>query len=147
MDEDGFYYIVDRWKDMYISGGENVYPAEVENVLMGLENVRDVAVYGEPSPLNGHYVAVRVNLFTPEPLPEFKRYVGGIDFGGQNPWDHMTAGVVAVAVLLSRPGVDVLGLWLSPATLVALAATRPSHSPRPPASRQPSSPSVVAVAT
>ena len=33
VDEEGFYYIVDRWKDMYISGGENVYPAEVENVL------------------------------------------------------------------------------------------------------------------
>ena len=33
VDADGFYYIVDRWKDMYISGGENVYPAEVENVL------------------------------------------------------------------------------------------------------------------
>ena len=33
IDEEGFYYIVDRWKDMYISGGENVYPAEVENVL------------------------------------------------------------------------------------------------------------------
>ena len=30
-DEEGFIYIVDRWKDMYISGGENVYPAEVEN--------------------------------------------------------------------------------------------------------------------
>ena len=33
VDEEGFYYIVDRWKDMYISGGENVYPAEVESVL------------------------------------------------------------------------------------------------------------------
>ena len=33
IDDEGFYYIVDRWKDMYISGGENVYPAEVENVL------------------------------------------------------------------------------------------------------------------
>ena len=33
IDEEGFYFIVDRWKDMYISGGENVYPAEVENVL------------------------------------------------------------------------------------------------------------------
>jgi acyl-CoA synthetase (AMP-forming)/AMP-acid ligase II len=30
-DDEGFYYIVDRWKDMFISGGENVYPAEVEN--------------------------------------------------------------------------------------------------------------------
>ena len=36
MDEDGFYYIVDRKKDMYISGGENVYPAEVEAALAEL---------------------------------------------------------------------------------------------------------------
>ena len=36
IDEEGFYYIVDRWKDMYISGGENVYPAEVEEVLYQL---------------------------------------------------------------------------------------------------------------
>ena len=33
VDDEGYYFIVDRWKDMYISGGENVYPAEVENVL------------------------------------------------------------------------------------------------------------------
>ena len=36
LDDEGFVYIVDRWKDMYISGGENVYPAEVENVLFQL---------------------------------------------------------------------------------------------------------------
>ena len=35
----GFVYIVDRWKDMYISGGENVYPAEVENVLYQLPQI------------------------------------------------------------------------------------------------------------
>jgi fatty-acyl-CoA synthase len=48
MDEDGHYYIVDRWKDMYISGGENVYPAEVESVLFKLEGLADVAVIGLP---------------------------------------------------------------------------------------------------
>lgn len=45
-DEDGYYYIVDRWKDMYISGGENVYPAEIENVLYGHESVAEAAVIG-----------------------------------------------------------------------------------------------------
>lgn len=45
-DDDGFYYIVDRWKDMYISGGENVYPAEVESVLFQLPEVGEVAVIG-----------------------------------------------------------------------------------------------------
>jgi fatty-acyl-CoA synthase len=49
VDEDGFYYIVDRWKDMYISGGENVYPAEVESVLHQLAAVAEAAVIGIPS--------------------------------------------------------------------------------------------------
>jgi len=45
-DDDGFYYIVDRWKDMFISGGENVYPAEIERVLGGLEGIAECAVIG-----------------------------------------------------------------------------------------------------
>jgi fatty-acyl-CoA synthase len=48
IDEEGFYYIVDRWKDMYISGGENVYPAEVENVLHQLNAIAEAAVIGIP---------------------------------------------------------------------------------------------------
>jgi fatty-acyl-CoA synthase len=50
IDEEGFYYIVDRWKDMYISGGENVYPAEVENVLHQLSAIAEAAVIGIPDP-------------------------------------------------------------------------------------------------
>ncbi|SFJ16716.1 long-chain fatty acid--CoA ligase [Bradyrhizobium sp. Gha] len=50
VDEEGFYYIVDRWKDMYISGGENVYPAEVENVLHQLGAIAEAAVIGIPDP-------------------------------------------------------------------------------------------------
>src|SRR5699024_10231710 len=45
-DDEGFYYIVDRAKDMYISGGENVYPAEVEAVLLELPQIRSCAVIG-----------------------------------------------------------------------------------------------------
>ncbi|MDJ0924225.1 MAG: long-chain fatty acid--CoA ligase [Acidimicrobiia bacterium] len=48
IDSDGYVFIVDRWKDMYISGGENVYPAEVEQVLFHHPNVLDVAVIGVP---------------------------------------------------------------------------------------------------
>ncbi len=47
-DEDGYLYIMDRRKDMFISGGENVYPAEVEDVLMGLPQVADAGVIGIP---------------------------------------------------------------------------------------------------
>src|SRR5215212_2207355 len=49
IDNEGFYYIVDRWKDMYISGGENVYPAEVENVLHQLTAIAEAAIIGIPS--------------------------------------------------------------------------------------------------
>jgi acyl-CoA synthetase (AMP-forming)/AMP-acid ligase II len=48
-DKDGFLYIHDRVKDMIISGGENIYPAEVENAIFGHENVAEVAVIGVPS--------------------------------------------------------------------------------------------------
>ncbi|MDP6564514.1 MAG: AMP-binding protein, partial [Alphaproteobacteria bacterium] len=47
-DEDGYYYIVDRTKDMFISGGENVYPVEVENVIFQLDGVLENAVIGIP---------------------------------------------------------------------------------------------------
>ncbi len=46
VDEEGFYFIVDRQKDMFISGGENVYPAEIEAVLAGMSGVAEVAVVG-----------------------------------------------------------------------------------------------------
>ncbi len=49
LDAEGFYYIVDRWKDMYISGGENVYPAEVENVLHQIPAIAEAAVIGIPN--------------------------------------------------------------------------------------------------
>ncbi len=47
-DADGFYYIVDRTKDMYISGGENVYPAEVEDALYQIPQIAEAAVIGQP---------------------------------------------------------------------------------------------------
>lgn len=53
MDEDGFIYVEDRVKDMYISGGENVYPAEVENTLYQMEDIVEVAVVGMQSEVWG----------------------------------------------------------------------------------------------
>ena len=49
IDEDGYYYIVDRIKDMYISGGENVYPAEIENILYKIPQISEVAIIGVPN--------------------------------------------------------------------------------------------------
>ncbi len=48
VDEEGFVYIQDRVKDMIITGGENVFPAEVENALHAHEDILDVAVIGIP---------------------------------------------------------------------------------------------------
>lgn len=45
-DEDGFYYLVDRKKDVIISGGENIYPVQIENFLMTHPKIKDVAVIG-----------------------------------------------------------------------------------------------------
>jgi len=49
VDADGFVYIMDRTKDMVISGGENIYPAELENVILQHPGVAEVAVIGQPS--------------------------------------------------------------------------------------------------
>lgn len=48
MNEDGFFFVHDRMKDMIVSGGENVYPAEVENAILGCPGVADAAVIGVP---------------------------------------------------------------------------------------------------
>jgi len=53
MDEDGYFYLVDRAKDLYISGGENVYPAEVEKVLREHPAIEDIAIIGVPDEVWG----------------------------------------------------------------------------------------------
>jgi fatty-acyl-CoA synthase len=62
LDEDGYLYIVDRLKDMIISGGENVYPAEVERVLAAMPGLADVAVIGAPDEHWGETVVAVVSL-------------------------------------------------------------------------------------
>ena len=56
VDEDGYFYIVERETDMIIKGGENIYPKEVENVLYAIEEVHDVAVVGVPDEMSGEVV-------------------------------------------------------------------------------------------
>jgi len=72
-DSEGYYYIVDRKKDMIITGGENVYPNEVEVVLYTHPAIRQAAVVGVPDPLWGEAVTALVSLHrgasvTPEEL-------------------------------------------------------------------------------
>ncbi|MCA8901146.1 MAG: long-chain-fatty-acid--CoA ligase [Hyphomonas sp.] len=70
-DEDGFLYIHDRVKDMIVSGGENVYPAEVENAIFGHPGVADVAVIGVPDEKWGEAVkAIVVRKPDQDPTPE-----------------------------------------------------------------------------
>jgi long-chain acyl-CoA synthetase len=60
LDDDGFLYLTDRRNDMVISGGVNIYPAEIENCLIGMDGVRDVAVFGIPDPDFGEALAAHV---------------------------------------------------------------------------------------
>jgi long-chain acyl-CoA synthetase len=62
LDEDGFLYLNDRRSDMVISGGVNIYPAEIEACLLALEGVRDCAVFGIPDPEFGEALAAHVEL-------------------------------------------------------------------------------------
>lgn len=64
-DDDGYTYIVDRVKDMFVSGGENVYPAEVEDVLLTHPAVAECAVIGVPDPVWGE-VGRAVVVLTPD---------------------------------------------------------------------------------
>jgi fatty-acyl-CoA synthase len=68
-DEAGFFYIAGRRKEMFISGGENVYPAEVENVLCAHPAVADVAVLGRPDPRWGEVGQAFVQLAPQAPRP------------------------------------------------------------------------------
>jgi len=62
MDKEGFYYVVDRKKDMIISGGVNIYPAEIEQVLFTHPKIFDVAVIGIPDKEWGESVMAIVQL-------------------------------------------------------------------------------------
>lgn len=61
-DDEGFIYIVDRKKDMIITGGENVYPIEIEQVLYRHENIAEVAIIGYPDEKWGESVKAIVSL-------------------------------------------------------------------------------------
>lgn len=62
LDEDGYLYLTDRQNFMIISGGVNIYPAEIENVLVMHDKVLDVAVFGLPDPEMGQFVQAVVQV-------------------------------------------------------------------------------------
>ncbi len=79
VDEEGYFYVIDRIKNMFISGGENVYPVEVERVLIQHPHIREVAVIGIPDDTWGEvgraFIALehRTNL----DLDQLKKYCEG----------------------------------------------------------------------
>lgn len=84
LDQEGFLHIVDRKKDMIITGGFNVYPAEVEQVILSLPEVQDCAVVGVPDELWGEAVKAvvqllpGVNLSPEDIIAECRRQLGGV---------------------------------------------------------------------
>ena len=70
MDEDGFLYIMDRKKDMIISGGENIYPAEIEDILLSHPRIADAAVIGFADEKWGESIKAVVVLKPNERLTE-----------------------------------------------------------------------------
>jgi acyl-CoA synthetase (AMP-forming)/AMP-acid ligase II len=62
LDEEGFLYLTDRIKDMIVTGGENVYPAEVETVLREHPAVADCAVYGLPDKDWGEKICAAIEV-------------------------------------------------------------------------------------
>jgi len=61
-DVDGFIYLVDRKKDVIITGGENLYPVQIEDYLRSYEKIKDVAVIGLPDTRLGEIAAAIIEL-------------------------------------------------------------------------------------
>ncbi|MHB8532508.1 MAG: AMP-binding enzyme, partial [Solirubrobacteraceae bacterium] len=83
LDEEGFLYLNDRRSDMVITGGVNVYPAEIEACLLGMEGVRDVAVFGIPDAEFGEALAAHVEA---DP---------GVELSAQQVRDHVRGRLAA----------------------------------------------------
>ncbi|MBO4354333.1 MAG: AMP-binding protein, partial [Clostridia bacterium] len=75
-DEDGFIFLVDRKKDVIITGGENLYPVQIEDFIRGCNKVEDVAVIGLPDDRLGEIAAAIIKIkdgysCTEEEIDEF----------------------------------------------------------------------------
>jgi acyl-CoA synthetase (AMP-forming)/AMP-acid ligase II len=74
-ERDGYLRILGRESEIINVGGEKVYPSEVENLILQVENISDVVVSGKPSALTGHLVFATVQLIAPEPAAQVERRV------------------------------------------------------------------------
>ena len=70
MDGDGFIFLVDRKKDVVISGGENIYPVQIEDFLRKFDKIKDVAVIGLPEPRLGEIAAAIIEVKEGVPCTE-----------------------------------------------------------------------------
>jgi acyl-CoA synthetase (AMP-forming)/AMP-acid ligase II len=120
-DDDGYYHLVDRKSNMIISGGENIYPSEVETMLGGHAAVKDVAVVGVPDPKWGEAVhavvvlhagatatAVELVDWCKERIAGYKR-PRGITFLADDEMPRTATGKILHRVLrerLAKPGTD-----------------------------------------
>jgi long-chain acyl-CoA synthetase len=73
-DEDGFFFLVDRKKDMIIRGGENIYPREIEDVLLEHASVQGAAVIGRPDEVRGEEVHAVLVLAEGAGLEEIEQH-------------------------------------------------------------------------
>ena len=97
-DEDGYLYLCDRKRDMIISGGVNIYPAEIESVLIQMPGVRDCAVFGIPDEEFGEQICAHV-----EPLPGAALDAASVrSFLGQHVARYKVPKVVELSASLPR---------------------------------------------
>jgi acyl-CoA synthetase (AMP-forming)/AMP-acid ligase II len=76
VETDGEYIrILGRKSELINVGGEKVHPTEIENVLLQLDNVKDVTVRGQPNPITGEVVAAKITPLVPEDPAALKRRV------------------------------------------------------------------------
>src|SRR5699024_12649975 len=75
LDEEGFLYIVDRRSDLIVSGGENVYPTEIENILLNHPDIKEVAVVKQADEKYGHIPIAFVVLKENVDKTDFELYV------------------------------------------------------------------------
>src|SRR5690625_1457976 len=75
LDEENFLYIVDRRSDLIISGGENIYPTEIENTLLNHDNIKEVAVVKKTDDKFGYVPAAFIVLKNKNYKPDFSSYL------------------------------------------------------------------------